>query len=220
MLAGPAPVVFGAAIVLAAWQVQVDRSVFDRYFGPMNPIWVVAVAAVVGIAALASLEGTSDFAVLGPGSSVDAALTTALVVPILASVAIGADVVLRYPEDMNVAVPDALRFYPAMAVAVEIALHLLPIAVIVAVFGTQTGLAAGFWRLAIPVALGEAALQAAYAQSTAQSVFSAVHLLVFGVVGIWMFWRFGFLWMLGFRLAYYLLWHVVWGIARLKLLFG
>jgi len=26
-------------------------------------------------------------------------------------------------------------------------------------------------------------------------------------------------WMLGFRLAYYFVWHVVWGVARLELLF-
>jgi hypothetical protein len=34
-----------------------------------------------------------------------------------------------------------------------------------------------------------------------------------------MFWRAGFMWMPGFRLAHHLLRHIVWGIARLGILF-
>lgn len=130
-----------------------------------------------------------------------------------------ADVVLGFPEDTNVAVPDGLRFYPAIAVFVEVALHLVPVAVLVALLGPPTGLDATFWRIAIPVALLEAVLQAVYATSVGTAAFSAVQLVVFGVVQIWVLWRFGFLWMLGFRLAYYALWHLAWGAARLHLLF-
>ena len=133
--------------------------------------------------------------------------------------AIAADLVLRFAEDTNVALPDALRFYPAIAVFVESALHIVPIAVLVSFFGMPTGLDATFWRIAIPVALVEAVLQAVYAPSIGTSVFSAVHLMVFGVAQVWMFWRFGFVWMLTFRLAYYSLWHLAWGAARLELLF-
>ena len=52
-----------------------------------------------------------------------------------------------------------------------------------------------------------------------RTVFSALHLVVFGVAQVWVFWRFGFVWMLGFRLFHYALWHVAWGVARLPLLF-
>jgi hypothetical protein len=207
------------AIGLTAWQVRVDRSVFETYFGPMNPVWVMAGVAVVGLGTIAYLEQASDFAVLGPGPWRDAAFIIAWMVPLLAAAAIGADLVLRYAEDTNVAMPDALRFYPAIAVFVEVVLHAVPIAVLVAIFGQPTGFDATFWRIAIPVALIEAALQAVYATSLGTSVFSAVHLMVFGVAQVWMFWRFGFMWMLGFRLVYYALWHLAWGAARLELLF-
>ena len=120
---------------------------------------------------------------------------------------------------MNVAMPDALRFYPVIAVFVELSLHTAPIAILVAILGAPTRVDATFWRIAIPVALIEALLQAVYATSIGTSVFSAIHLMVFGVAQVWMFWRFGFIWMLGFRLAYYSLWHVAWGVARLELLF-
>jgi hypothetical protein len=207
------------AVALTAWQTDVDRSVFERFFGAVNPTGVMIVAALVGGIAMASLQGNSDFAMIGPGASRDAVSITAWAVPVLAAAAIGADLVLRFPEDTNVAVPDALRFYPAIAVFVESTLHVVPIAVLVALLGAPTGLDVTFWRIAIPVALVEAVLQAAYATSIGTSIFSAVHLTVFGVVQVWMFWRFGFAWMLGFRLAYYALWHVVWGAVRLELLF-
>ena len=156
---------------------------------------------------------------LGPGAGSDAVSIIAWAVPLLAAAAIGSDLVFRYAEDTNVALPDALRFYPAIAVFVEIALHVVPIAVLVAILGMPTGYDATFWRIAIPVALVEAAVQAVYATSIGTAVFSAVHLMVLGVAQVWIFWRFGFMWMLGFRLVYYSLWHLAWGVARLGLLF-
>jgi hypothetical protein len=216
---GPFLVISMVAIGLTAWQVRVDRSVFEAYFGPMNPVWVMTGATIVGLGTIAYLEQASDFAVVGPGPWRHAVSIISWTVPLLAAAAIGADLVLRYAEDTNVAMPDALRFYPAIAVFVEIVLHAVPIAVLVAVFGMPTGFNATFWRIAIPVALIEAGLQAVYATSLATSVFSAVHLTVFGLTQVWMFWRFGFVWMLTFRLAYYALWHIAWGVARLQLLF-
>lgn len=207
------------AVALTAWQVQVDRSVFERYFGAMHPVGVMTGVALVGIVAIVYLERTSDFSVLGPGPWQDAVSIIAWSVPLLAMAAIGADILFRFAADMNVAMPDALRFYPAIAVFVEIALHAVPVAVLVALLGMPTGLDATFWRIAVPVALIEAVLQAVFATSIATSAFDAVHLTVFGVAQVWMFWRFGFVWMLGFRLTYYSLWHVAWGAARLELLF-
>lgn len=212
-------VIIGVAVALTAWQSRIDRSVFADFFGSVDPLVAMVGAAVAGAIAIAYLEGSSDFAIVGPGGWKDATSVIAWAVPLLAVAAIGADVVLRFDEDANVALPDALRFYPAIAVFVELLLHAVPIAVLVAIVGMPTGLDATFWRIAIPVALIEAVLQALYATSLGTSVFSAIHLIVFGVAQVWMFWRFGFVWMLGFRLAYYSLWHVVWGAARLELLF-
>lgn len=216
---GPFVSIAVVAVALTAWQVQVDRSVFEKFFGTLNPVGVMIGTAVAGVAAMAYLQATSEFAVFGPRTWAAALVVIAWVVPLLAAAAIGADFVVGFPEDTNVAMPDALRFYPAIAVFVEIMLHAVPIAVLVALLGMPTGFDGTFWRIAIPVAAIEAVLQAAYATSLGTSVFSAVHLAVFGAVQVWMFWRFGFVWMLGFRLVYYVLWHMVWGVARLDLLF-
>jgi hypothetical protein len=216
---GPFLAVCVVGVALTAWQVQVDRSVYERFLGGLAPVPAMIGVAVVGVVATAYLREVSDFAVHGPGGWREAVGTVVVVVPLLGAAAISADLVLRFAEDTNVAMPDALRFYPSIAVFVEIALHLVPIAVLVAILGMPTGLDATFWRIAIPVALVEAVLQAVYATSTGTAVFSAIHLSVFGVVQVWVFWRFGFIWMLSFRLVYYVLWHVAWGVARLELLF-
>lgn len=89
-------------------------------------------ATAVGVLAFAFLRGSSDFALLGPGSSRDAISIIAWAVPLLAAGAIGADLVFRFAEDTNVALHDALRFYPAIAVFIEIVLHAIPIALLVA----------------------------------------------------------------------------------------
>ncbi len=207
------------AVALTAWQVQVDRSVFERFFGALDPIGVMTGIAVVGVIAMAYLQGTSDFAGARPRRVEGRRLDHRLGGTATRSSRVGSDLVFRYAEDTNVAMPDVLQVDPAIAVFVEIAFHAVPIAVLVAIFGTPTGFHASFWRIAIPVALIESIVQAVYATSISTSVFSAVHLVVFGVVQVWIFWRFGFMWMLGFRLAYYFLWHVAWGVARLKLFF-
>jgi len=207
------------AVAVTAWQTRIDRSVFERFFGTRDPIMVMSVVVVLGAIAMAYLQETSEFVVLGPDASSDAATIIAWSVPLFAAAAIGADLLLRFPEDTNVAMPDALRFYPATAVFVEIAFHVAPIAALVSIFGMPTGFDASFWRIAVPVALIESVLQATYASSIGTAAFSAMQLLAFGVVQVWIFWRFGFVWMLGFRLAYYALWHVAWGVARLELLF-
>ncbi len=208
-----------AAVALTGWQVRVDRSVFENLFGATTPIAVMVAVAFVGVAGMGYLQGSSDFAASGPGAASGAAVVVAWSVPLLAAAAIAADLVLRFDEDMNVKMPDALRFYPVIAVFVEIMLHLVPLAVLVSILGMPTGLDSTFWRVAIPVALIEAAIQVVYATSVGTAIFSGVHLVVFGVVQVWMFWRYGFIWMLTFRLAYYALWHIAWGVARLHLLF-
>jgi hypothetical protein len=50
-------------------------------------------------------------------------------------------------------------------------------------------------------------------------VFVAPHVFAIGVVGLLLLRRYGYVPMLWFRVVYYLLWHVAWGEARLRLLF-
>jgi len=77
---------------------------FHRFFGSADPRLVVAAASVIGAAALWALLSRFDFAILLgratlPGIGFSALLATALGVAIVI-----ADLLIRYPEDMNVPV--------------------------------------------------------------------------------------------------------------------
>ena len=81
---GPFLVSSIAAVTLTAWQVHVDRSVFERFFGAADPVVVMTGVAVVGTVAYGLSPGISDFAVLGPGTSREAVSIIAWAVPLLA----------------------------------------------------------------------------------------------------------------------------------------
>ena len=46
-----------------------------------------------------------------------------------------------------------------------------------------------------------------------------LHLFVFGMIQLSLFKRYGFVAMYTCRLAYYAVWHIIWGYLRLQLLF-
>ena len=208
------------AVALSVVQTHLDRSVFSRYLGATNPVAVMIVVSAFAFLSLAYLRSYGSFEIVG-GEGVLAGLRfTALVAPLFALAAIGADLLLRYPRGMNVPAPDAFFFYPAIGFLVEVCLHAVPLALLIALFA-RSGIPSDrtFWLLAIPVAMLEAGFQTATATTAATAVFSGLQLLAFGLVQLHVFRRFGFVSMYAFRLAYYSLWHIAWGAIRLHWLF-
>jgi hypothetical protein len=51
------------------------------------------------------------------------------------------------------------------------------------------------------------------------TIYIAIHLFVFTITQLIIFKNHDLLSMFGFRLAYYMIWHIVWGYLRLDLLF-
>ena len=208
------------AVALTVVQTHLDRSVFGRYLGTTNPVVVMIVVSALAFVSLAYLRSHGSFEIVS-GEGVLAGLRfTAVVAPLFAVAAIGADLLLRYPRGMNVPAPDAFFFYPAIGFLVEVCLHAVPLALLVALFA-RSGIPSDrtFWLLAIPVAMLEAGFQTATATTAATAVFSGLQLLAFGLVQLYVFRRFGFVSMYVFRLAYYSLWHMAWGALRLRWLF-
>ncbi len=135
---------------------------------------------------------------------------------LLALPPIGIDLWLRFPADINVALPRALVFYPAVALVAEVLFHLLPLALLAALApkGTPTN-----W-LFLPAIFVEPLFQIAFMPR-----FDLMALLVLGNVSLvsaaqlWLFRRHGFAAMITLRLTFYLFWHLIWGSLRLLLLF-
>ena len=135
---------------------------------------------------------------------------------LLAVPPIAIDLIWGFPHDMNVPVPQALLFYPAIGFVAEVVFHLLPLAILVACLRRWVS---PNWLL-VPVIFVEPLFQMAFSAELDLQAF-----LVFGnvclvsAVQIWLFRRFGFGAMIALRMVFYLFWHVLWGTVRLSLLF-
>ena len=126
------------------------------------------------------------------------------------------DLMIPFPRDMNVPLPGALLFYPAIALVAEVLFHLIPLA---ALSLGRLARVSSPWVF-LPAVLAEPAFQAGLSAGTGLQAW-----LVLGNVGlisavqVWLFVRFGFAAMIGLRLIYYLFWHVLWGTLRIPVLF-
>lgn len=213
-------IVTTVVVAMTIVQTNADRSVFERYVAGLHPVLVMLGVAAAALVSLPYLASRGWPMLPEPGTIGEAAVLTAVAVPLFLAAAVGADLILRFPEDMNAPLPDALLFYPAIGFLVEVVLHAVPLALLVAAFGGAPDPAEpSFWLMIVPIAMLEAGIQAAFAGSIPTATFSFIQLLAFGAVQLYVFARFGFLPMYAFRLAYYLLWHVGWGTARLHWLF-
>jgi hypothetical protein len=137
-----------------------------------------------------------------------------------AAAAIAADLTAGFPRDTNVPWPHAWLLYPSIALVAEVAFHLLPLAGLAWVTGSRfrgRRIDTRTMALVVPVAAVEPVAQIAL--GTGLPAFTVVHVYAFGVVQLLLLRRYGYLPMLWFRLGYYLLWHILWGAARLELLY-
>ena len=212
--------VSGAAVLGAAALQAAGSSDVERFVGRLPGPVVVTAASAAGLWALAFLESRqfwrcSTRATTARGIGVAGAATLPFV-----AVAIGVDTAVGFPSDTNVAWPEAWVLYPAIAVVAEAALHLLPLSGLVWLtrshfydvrFNGRT------WVLVLTVAATEPVAQAVL--KSALLPFVVPHVFLIGVAELLLLRRFGYVPMVAFRLFYYLAWHVLWGEARLALLF-
>ena len=138
----------------------------------------------------------------------------------MAAVAIGVDVAAGFPRDTNVAWPQAWVVYPVIAVVAETAFHLVPLSALVWLTRSRLDdlqFTARMWVQVLAAAAVEPVAQAALGSSLL--AFVIPHVFLVGVIEMLLLRRFGYVPMVAFRLLYYLAWHVLWGHARLELLF-
>jgi hypothetical protein len=214
---------WAAAVIGAGVLRGVEDADFERFIGTMSPIVAVAVAGAVGSAALAVLDAAgwvgSDPTRKGLARSTLLALGLGVAI-------IVADSVFGFGENINVAWPASLLFYPVMAFIAEVAFHLAPLALIVTVARRWTGRVPGRSGVLVPiagVALFESIYQVLGSSSDGVSrwllAYLGLHMTAFAIAGVTGLRRYGFGAMMWLRLTYYAIWHVAWGVLRLDLLF-
>lgn len=205
----------------AAWLAASRPDLYRPYFGAVSPGWALGAIGVAGGVALFGLNRYSEFRVRRTTKRGGLLTAAALAVPFMISVSV-ADVARRFPEQLNVAVPWALLFYPVMGYLVEL-LHAVGLALLLPVATVTLRSWPREWRIWLCIA-AVACLEAAF-QSTASTadaalaVFVVAQLLLFGCVELWLFRRYDFVTMYVFRMSYYAYWHILWGSLRLSWLF-
>ena len=193
---------------------------FERFMGPLPPVITVAAAGALGAGALWFLEERGFWRAASRSRTARGLMVATVATLPFAAAAVGVDVLAGFGRETNVAWPEAWLFYPTIAVTAESVFHLLPLAGLVWVTRsrlTGRGLPPRAWALILATAAIEPVSQVAL--GSVLPAFVVPHVYLIGVTELILLRRYGYLPMLWFRLCYYLLWHVLWGAARLELLF-
>lgn len=198
---------------------------FARYFGSVDPMLAITLVVILGWVSLRYLDTRGWFALVPSGAAFPAALACFAIATAFAVPVILVDIGLGFPKNINVLPPAGLLFYPLMGLVVQVMLHALPLAVLLAILaprGAEYSEKRLVWTVIAVVALLEPAVQVSLGsakQLPLLSLYTALHVYAFNLTELYVYRRFGFVHMYLLRLTYYLHWHVLWGMARLHLLF-
>ena len=197
---------------------------FCRFLGGADPILVVFGAAVTGWAALGVLRKQGGYEILRGRTTLRGMIVAAVLATVMGFAIVVADLLLRYPANINVPWPEALLFYPAIGFVAEIFFHVVPLALLMLLCSplsrrwTEDRFG---WIAIICVAALEPIFQVTFDRGPFDRLdaYTIIHVFVFALLQLWVFRRYDFFSMYGFRLWYYAYWHLLWGVLRLEWLF-
>lgn len=217
-------VFFSLSLIVTALTGIISKiSSFERYFGDINPLIIIVFISILGITLLSYLLQKGEFKIYEKASAAGF-LSAGLAAPLAIGIIL-VDLKVVFPNDLNIPYPQSLLFYPAIGFVVEILFHVLPLSVL---FFSLTGLfnkMSGktiIWISIFVVSLLEPIYQTIsyvgqYPLWTV--VYVGLHVFLINLVQLVVFRRYDFIRMYAFRFVYYLLWHVLWGYMRLRILF-
>ncbi|MBI1742637.1 hypothetical protein HYR54_06160, partial [Candidatus Acetothermia bacterium] len=200
--------------------------VFQPYTGGINPFVAAAFVIVLGFISVSFLLSRGWFAIYKKGSLKGSSRFLGLAV-LFASITVLIDFNVGhvgFPADMNVLFPKSLLFYPAMGFFAEILFHVVPLTILLISLTSilkKVSHKKIIWICFSIIPLVEVVYQVmpmSHFPLWAIVVFS-LNLFLFELSQLLIFKKYDFVSMYSFRLAYYLVWHIVWGYLRLKILF-
>ncbi len=200
-----------------------NSSLFQRFIGEIHPFLAIGLSVVLGFLTLSFLLSKNWFTIHKKYPTKKGYPYAGLTL-LFAFVAILIDINIVYPADMNILFPESLLFYPIIAFLVEIIFHVLPMTLLLV--GSTLIFKRFLYnklvlRYILIVALFEPTYQVVFMETYTLWAMVAVwiNLFLFNITQLFTFKRYGFISMYALRLLYYLIWHVVWGVLRLELLF-
>lgn len=209
--AGLSLAIFLLTVILTVW----DRSVFVKYLGSLNPIQGILIVMFSGVLSIRYLEKSGRRVMLNP-FGFEGFRASTLFSMCFGAIAILIDFTGIFPDSINLGYPQCLLFYPVMGYIVEIVFHLLPISLLSLVKPGDT-------RLLYLIALFEPVFQVAIGGVDRTILWACLlvsaHIFLINLTQLYVFKKYGFLSMYWLRFGYYFIWHEVWGVLRLNLLF-
>jgi hypothetical protein len=211
-------------VLLAAVAYALDRQLFNRLLGNINPVLASTIIVLVGGILLLVLVAREWFAIYRPWEPGRFLLPAGLAI-LLAVLMSLVDAKVVLPEELNAPFPQSILYYPAVGYAAEIMFHVLPLFLLLTAstwLPDSIRFEAIIWPCFVIVSLIEPIYQTRpmlgeYPAWAAAYVF--LNVWVINLVGLALFNRYDFVTMYAFRLLYYLPWHIIWGHVRLSLLF-
>lgn len=212
------------AIGLTALLLPFTSEDFRRFFGPFPPLFVVSAAGATGGLCLGLLRSRAGFEVFMGRGTIRGMIVSTGVATLLGAAIVIADLFIRYPEEINVPLPEALLFYPAIGFVAEVAFHVLPLTLLLLAFSPlrkRIDSERLVWVAIAGVAVLEPTFQVLFASDLTiwARVYTWLHVFAIALCQLIVFRRHDFVSMYWFRLVYYAYWHVAWGTIRLDLLF-
>jgi len=213
----------GGSVLAAAAFEFVGSDAFRFLLGEYSPALVAIAVSVVGVLSLeaSARRGWLHYAAPGrPRLRMLVGLGAALTVPVIVVDWLGG-----FPPGINVRWPSALLLYPVVAVMAELVFHACPVGIAAVSWpkGSPAADRVGLFVALAVAALIEPSFQVLWVLGQSPpwaNAYVGFHLLVFNIVALQVFRLRGFLAAYLFRLSYYVVWHILWGHARLGLLFG
>lgn len=211
-------------VVAISWYLTYsNKTLFQRFLGELNPVITVLAAAILGFLALFLLMKKSWFSIYVKGNLTNFNRISWLAA-VFASMSILIDLKIVFSEGMNIPFPESLLFYPTIGFFVEIVFHVLPLTVLLfflAAILKNVSHEKVIWIGIIIVATLEPIYQSIYMDTYPDWAIVAVglNLFLFNLTQLYIFKRYDFVMMYILRLIYYAIWHVIWGHARLNILF-
>ena len=198
---------------------QVSLSYFSNYFGAIRPWWILMGFGTLGLILLKFIDQIW-YRIEAGGTDLVQYYGLAI---FFLLIAVLIDWKIRFPVGMNVPFPQALLYYPVMAFLVEVIFHLIPLTAWLFIINHRIrsmDRTPSDWSMIACIALIEPTFQVMMDDYTwGFLILTWLNLFGFNLVQLFVFRKFGFFAMYGFRLFYYLLWHIIWGQLRLDVWF-
>ena len=203
-----------------------NNLLFQRFIGGVNPLIAAFFIVLLGIISLSYLLSKGWFAIYKK-ENLKGLFRRSSLAAVFVLITILVDLKIVFPADLNVLFPESLLFYPAMGFFVEILFHVLPLSILLisltSIFKNISSKNI-IWICILIVSLLEPIYQTipmSFSNQYPLCVLAIVlfNLFLFNLSQLLIFKRYDFISMYSFRLVYYIIWHIVWGYMRLKLLF-